>query len=31
MKMLLIRAVAVASLLAMSAPAHAMGLGWFWW
>ena len=31
MKMLLIRALAVVSLLAMSAPAHAMGLGWFWW
>jgi hypothetical protein len=31
MKMMLIRAVAVAGLLAMSAPAHAMGLSLFWW
>jgi hypothetical protein len=31
MKMTLIRAFAVVSLLAMSAPAHAMGLGMWWW
>jgi hypothetical protein len=31
MKMTLIRALAVVSLLAMSAPAHAMGLGFWWW
>jgi hypothetical protein len=30
MKMLLIRALTVAGLLAMSAPAHAM-LGLWWW
>jgi hypothetical protein len=31
MKMTLIRALAVVSLIAMSAPAHALALNIWWW